>query len=255
MTRPRGIDHFLGYMKGLESEYVVIGGGAAAILMEQEGLEFRATRDIDLVLLTNTSASLNERITAYVNLGRFNKNERTEGAPRYYRFREPQDSSFAEMIEIFARNDQDIALAEGQYIIPIQSDDIARISAILFDDEYFELIKLNCIRAEGGISIINAPGNICLKARAHREMSERKTKGENVDEKDIKKHRNDILRIAMTLKGGERIVLGPQAKNDLEIALEKLREMPAKQFKQLMSSYPGANQTDLLTLIWQVFID
>jgi len=42
----------LAYLKGLEDEYVVIGGGAAAILMAQEGLDFRITRDVDLVLLT-----------------------------------------------------------------------------------------------------------------------------------------------------------------------------------------------------------
>ena len=253
MARPRGIDHFLAHLKGLEDQYVVIGGGAAAILMEQEGLEFRATRDVDLVLLTNSSTELNGRITEYVNLGRFKIKERTEGAPRYYRFRDPQDATFPEMIEIFARNDQNIELTEGQYIIPIQNDDIARISAILLDDEYFGLIKGNCVRLEAGVSIINALGNICLKARAHREMSERKAKGEQVDEKDIKKHRNDILRIGITLRGDERLTLGPQAKGDLKIAIDKLREMPADQFKQLMKTYPGAKQADLLTLIAQVF--
>ncbi|MGK5090350.1 hypothetical protein WDW86_22615 [Bdellovibrionota bacterium FG-2] len=43
MARPRGIDHFLSYLKGLEAEYVVIGGGAASILMDDEKLSFRAT--------------------------------------------------------------------------------------------------------------------------------------------------------------------------------------------------------------------
>lgn len=66
MGRPRGIDHFLNYLKGLETEYVVIGGGAAAILMDDEKLSFRATRDVDLVLLTNGSVNLNARIANYV---------------------------------------------------------------------------------------------------------------------------------------------------------------------------------------------
>lgn len=46
MAGPRGIDHFLNHLKELEDEYVVIGGGAAALLMSQEGLEFRATHDV-----------------------------------------------------------------------------------------------------------------------------------------------------------------------------------------------------------------
>lgn len=124
MARPRGIGHFLAHLKGLEDEYVVIGGAAAAILMEQDGLEFRATRDVDLVLLTNASPTLKQRITEYVNLERFNKKERTEGTPRYYRFRDPEDATFPEMIEIFARNEQNIEPAEGQYIIPVQSDEV-----------------------------------------------------------------------------------------------------------------------------------
>jgi hypothetical protein len=254
MARPRGIDHFLAYLKGLENEYAVIGGGAAAILMAQEGLEFRATRDVDMVLLTHASASLNTRITEYVKLGRFKIKEATEGTPRYFRFRDPEDVAFPEMIEIFARNEQELELAEGQYIIPIQNDVGARISAILLDDEYFDLIQSNCIRVESGVSIINALGNICLKARAHREMSDRKAKGESVDEKDIKKHRNDILRIAMTFKGDERLMLGLQAKLDMKIALGKLCEMPTDQFKQLMKPYPGAKQPELLALIEVIFL-
>ncbi len=44
MARPRGIDHFLGYLAGLEHQYVVIGGGAATLLMEEQSLEFRAAK-------------------------------------------------------------------------------------------------------------------------------------------------------------------------------------------------------------------
>jgi hypothetical protein len=49
MARPHGFDHFCDYLKGLEEHYVIIGGGAASILMDDEGLEFRATKDVDLV--------------------------------------------------------------------------------------------------------------------------------------------------------------------------------------------------------------
>ena len=39
MARPHGFDHFCDYLKGLEEHYVIIGGGAASILMDDEGLE------------------------------------------------------------------------------------------------------------------------------------------------------------------------------------------------------------------------
>jgi len=253
MARPRGIDHFLAYLKGLETEYVVIGGGAAAILLEEQDLEFRKTKDVDLVLLTNGSIELNSRISQYVQEGKYQVKEATEGAPRYYRFQKPEIETYPEIIEIFARNEQEIKLLEGQYVIPIQNDSVAKISAILLDEEYFALIKANSRQAASGGSIVNALGNICLKARAHRELSERKAKGESVDEKDIRKHRNDILRIAVGLTGQERLELGPISKSDLKIAMSELRSMDAKQFKQVLEGSPGVSQPDLLQMLDEVF--
>jgi hypothetical protein len=253
MARPRGIDHFLAYLKGLENQYVVIGGGAAAILLEEQDLEFRRTKDVDLVLLTNGSNELNSRISQYVQDGKYQLKEATEGAPRYYLFQKPENETYPEIIEIFARNEQEIALLEGQYIIPVQNDSVAKISAILLDEEYFALIKANSRQTASGGSIVNALGNICLKARAHRELSERKSKGESVDDKDIRKHRNDILRLAVSLTGQERLALGPTSKADLKMAMGELRAMDAKQFKQVLEGSPGVSQHDLLHLIGEVF--
>jgi hypothetical protein len=43
MVRPHGFEHFCGYLKGLKEHYVILGGGAASILMDDEGLEFRVS--------------------------------------------------------------------------------------------------------------------------------------------------------------------------------------------------------------------
>lgn len=88
MARPHGFDHFCNYLKGLEGHYVIIGGGAASILMDDEGLEFRATKDVDLVVITRSN-DLNERIVAYVSDGGYNSKESTSSLPRYYRFQKP----------------------------------------------------------------------------------------------------------------------------------------------------------------------
>lgn len=253
MARPKGIDHFLKYLSGLEDQYVVIGGGAAAILMDEQNLEFRKTVDVDLVLLTHGSPELNAKIGAYVEEGKYEKKEATQGSPRYYRFRNPDVEGFPRIIEIFASNEQDIPLREGQYIIPVQSDEVAQLSAILLDDEYFALIKANSKRATNNASVITAPANICLKARAHRELSERKAQGGDVDEKDIKKHANDILRLSVMLTGQEKIELGPQAMKDLQRILEILEAMPDSQFKQVTKEYGTFVKKDLLLLIRKVF--
>ena len=46
-----GSDSFKEWFKGSEEQYAIIGGTACDILMTEEGLDFRATKDIDLVLI------------------------------------------------------------------------------------------------------------------------------------------------------------------------------------------------------------
>ena len=65
-----------------------------------------------------------------------------------------------------------------------------------------------CIRdsVRDGLSFANATALIPLKANAWLNLSKRKAGGENIDSKDIAKHRNDVFRLAGTLPG----VSGPQ---------------------------------------------
>ena len=47
----KGINSFREWFKGYESSYVVIGGTACDLLMSEAGDTFRATRDVDMVLI------------------------------------------------------------------------------------------------------------------------------------------------------------------------------------------------------------
>ncbi len=46
----RGLDVFREHFAGHADQFVLIGGTAATLAMEQAGLEFRATKDPDIVL-------------------------------------------------------------------------------------------------------------------------------------------------------------------------------------------------------------
>lgn len=46
-----GFKSFQEWFHGYENQYAVIGGTACDLLMSEEGLEFRATKDVDLVLI------------------------------------------------------------------------------------------------------------------------------------------------------------------------------------------------------------
>ncbi len=247
MALPRGLQHFSDFFKEFEDNYVIIGGGAAAAYLEDEGLEFRATKDIDMVLFTNDSNELNKKISEYVALGKYESKERTDDSPRYYRFSRPRDKAFPEIIEIFAKVDSDIKLKEGQYIIPVQNDDEAQLSAILLDEEYFNLIKNNSTKSDNGYSIINPYANICLKSRAFRELEER---GEEA--KKVKKHLKDVLRLTPVLED-KKFKISGQPKLDFEKMYQAISEISSKEMKQVVGD--TISKDDALEILNNVFRD
>lgn len=50
----RGFAKFKEMFQGFEDQYVVIGGTACDLIMENEELPFRATKDIDMVLIVES---------------------------------------------------------------------------------------------------------------------------------------------------------------------------------------------------------
>ena len=46
----RGLDYFRRHFASYSDRYVLIGGTACTLLMEDVGLNFRATKDLDIVL-------------------------------------------------------------------------------------------------------------------------------------------------------------------------------------------------------------
>lgn len=223
--------------------------------MDDDGVEFRATKDVDIVVLTR-STDLNKRILAYIKDGGYRTKESTARLPRYYRFNTPANKECPAMIEIFARNELGLELEEAQHIIPIENDAAEKLSAILLDDEYFELIQKNIIFSVSGIPLINAVANICLKARAYRELLDRQQSGDKAaEEKSIQKHLKDIWRLGATFTGDEVVTLAGAPAKDLKSALGKLEKLPEKQFAQVMENIPGAKMETIMAALKKVFLE
>lgn len=238
MSNIRGVKHFSDFFKDFENDYVIIGGVAASIIFEDNDLSFRATKDVDMVILTNNSIGLNRKIVEYIRIGDFEIKEASENEPRYYRFSKPKNKEFPEIIEIFARNENKLELEDGQYVIPVNSDEAEKLSAILLDEEYFNLIQKNAHKSEDGYSIITPLATICLKARAFREMNEQRKRGEEVDSRDIRKHRNDIVKLTTVLEEGDTLKLGKQATDDMKNIISELNTVDLSSYKQIMKGYP-----------------
>ena len=66
----RGIDKFKERFAGHDGEYVLIGGGACDLLFGEAGQDFRATKDLDLVLGGGADARVRPRLLGFRQGGR-----------------------------------------------------------------------------------------------------------------------------------------------------------------------------------------
>ena len=102
------------------------------------------------------------------------------------------------------------------------------------DEDYYELTKSNT-RIIDGLRIASEPLLICLKVKAFTDLSSKKEEGEKVDSKDIKKHKNDVFRLAVTMTGDEKIEIPESIMNDLE-TFYKMIEEESPDIKNLLKS-------------------
>ena len=147
------------------------------------------------------------------------------------------------MIELFSRTGY--VLESGSELTPIHIDDsVSSLSAILLNDAYYRFL-LQGRDVIDGFSVLRPTWLIPFKAKAWLDLSERKERGEHVDSRDMKKHRNDILRMASELVL-ERCVLPDEIRNDMmrfidvmnvtdmEIKNLKLRGDKAEEIRRLL---------------------
>ena len=183
----RGIDKFKERFAGHDGEYVLIGGGARDLLFGEAGQDFRATKDLDLVLLVEAlTPEFGQVFWDFVKEGGYENRQKSSGKPQFYRFSKPEDPAFPAMLELFARTDVGLRDAESG-LMPIHIDDeVSSLSAILLDDEYYRLLVENRASA-GGVAVLSVEGLIPFKAKAWLDLSARRAGGQAVDEKSVKK--------------------------------------------------------------------
>lgn len=196
----RGIESFREWFQGYEEQYTIIGGTACDLLMTSEGLNFRATKDIDLVLIIEAvDIVFGKRFWEYIVAAGYEHRNRSTGEPQFYRFTNPQSREYPAMIELFTRKPEGIILPEDAKLSPLLMDeDVSSLSAILLDDDYYEFLRRGRIRV-AGVTVLDAPYLIPFKAKAWLDLSDRKAAGELVDGRNIRKHKNDVFRLTELL--------------------------------------------------------
>ncbi|WP_256596379.1 MULTISPECIES: hypothetical protein [unclassified Pseudomonas] len=197
---------------------------AAYLSMEEAGQAFRATRDLDIVLIIEAlDPSFVARFWEFIRTGGYQIKQRNNERPIFYRFMAPTDTSFPVQIELFSRSPQGIDLAEGATLSPIPVDEaVSSLSAILLNEQYYDFLLAGMQRIDA-ITYIGADRLIPLKAHAWLNLTERQGKGEQIDSKNIRKHRNDVLSLSVLLAPHSTHLPDPIAE-DLQQFLLQLAE-------------------------------
>ena len=198
----KGLDLFSERFADFKDAFILIGGAACDLWLSGRNLAFRATRDLDIVLVIDRmNADFIARFHEFVEEGKYIEKQRNDGGPPVlYRFAKPGKDHFPFMLELFCRKTPELDPISEQQIIPVRVEDARSLSAILLHESYYSFLLNHCWESRG-ITAADATALIPFKARAWLDLTARKTGGESISNDDIKKHRNDVFRLAVTFSG------------------------------------------------------
>lgn len=232
----RGLEIFRQHFKDFTDNYVIIGGTACDIIIDNIGLTPRATKDIDIILVIEAlSPEFVAHFWEFVKQGNYDVREKSEEDRKYYRFQKPQIEEFPFQIELFSRIPDLLDLDEGTHLTPIPVDtEISSLSAILMDDDYYNF-TIQHSQFNNGIHLANTEALIGLKAKAFLDYKTRKENGEKIDEKQLRKHKMDIFRLLLLLTPEDNFTIAERIKSDIANFVEVVKDdLPDKQiFKEM----------------------
>jgi len=205
----KGLDVFTQHFKDYHEQFILIGGVACDLAFDLTGTDFRATKDLDIVLCAEAlSRPFVKALWDFIRLGDYEIRQKSSGARQLYRFAKPTRNDYPYMLEFFSRSTSLLHNEPEHNLTPMRiEDEVISLSAILLDNEHYSWI-LKGRHMTQNVPVIKPEYIIPLKARAWIDMTERKRAGEPVDLKNIKKHRNDVFRL-LAIVPQERIVAIP----------------------------------------------
>lgn len=229
----KGLDVFRDHFKDFQSSYVLIGGVACYLVMEEAGVDFRATKDLDIVLCAEVLDSVFiAHFWEFIKAGGYQHQQKSTGDKQFYRFDKPATDGYPFMLELFSRVPDQLDIAGDSHLTPIPADEeISSLSAILLDEDYYQCIQNGKSFIEG-VPVLGAEFILPFKVKAWLDLTKRKQEGQTVDSKVIKKHRNDVFRLSVLLAPSQRVELPGSILQDME------------QFLLAMNSEEGINLKD-----------
>ncbi|MCL1982698.1 MAG: hypothetical protein FWG53_06415 [Clostridiales bacterium] len=247
----KGLDLFKDFFRDYQDQYVLIGGAACDIVFSESDLAFRATKDLDMVLIIEAlTPEFGKRFWDFVRAGGYENRAKSNGAPQFYRFDKPKAPDYPYMIELFARAasvfDEEMYDCRSLYL----GEEISSLSAILLNTDYYNLL-LTGKTVLADVPVLTDTYLVLFKAKAWLDLTERKAAGQRIDEKDIRKHKNDVARLAAILTGNENCTVPSSVCTDMARFIEAFDNNPPD-MKAL--GITGVTAKDISELLRRVYI-
>lgn len=210
-----GLAKFRQFFGDHADDFVVIGGVAMGLLLDEAALSNRNTNDIDMVLCVDViNGALAGRFDAFLKAGDYQKYQYTDGKKRFYRFSDPRDGTFPKTLELFARPPSELKLDKDARYVRLDVEDAqVSLSALLLNEAYYDAIK-DHRRIIDEIPILQPSLLIPFKARAYLDLADRK-EAEKIDSNKVLKHARDIFRLIRLLRADRPISLPVALQDDV----------------------------------------
>ena len=155
--------------------------------------------------------------------GGYEVQEKSTGEKQFYRFQKPANADYPFMLELFSRQPDVLQVADGSHLTPLPvEEDASSLSAILLDNDYYDFIRAGRQEIDG-LPMVGAAQLIALKARAWLDLTEREKRGEKIDSKTIKKHKNDVFRLYQILDPAIDPAAPDAVKKDIREFISRMR--------------------------------
>jgi hypothetical protein len=217
----RGLDVFKKYFEQYPDNYIIIGGTACDIIIEDAGFIPRATKDIDIILVVEAlNTEFVRQFWQFIQDGNYQQKEKSNDDKEYYRLMKPENPNFPHQIELFSRKPDLVLLLGDAHLTPIPVDEnLSSLSAILLNDDYYNYMLAHS-EVDDGVHHASIEALICLKVIAFLEIRERIDMGGIEYNKQLRKHKADIFRLM--------VMLSPESEFDLPETIQEHLNIFAK---------------------------
>lgn len=226
----KGLEKFKEYFEEYKDNYVIIGGTACDIALQDTDMRPRATDDIDMILIVeNMTPEFGSRFWKFIKDGEYTTRQRKRGegkepAPELFRFIKPKEG-FPVQIELLSKHPDILGEPGGFHLSPIPTGEkLSSLSAIIMDTDYYNFTLENST-VEDGLRVATPLCLIVLKVRAFLNLLNEKQTNPTIRSYDIKKHRDDVFKLlAMRIDPFTPISLPETIKDSLREFVQKMEE-------------------------------